>query len=600
MKTLKRFFFILLSLTFSLTIIGCSNNVNSSLNPVGPDLEGSISTGKDSENETGTATDTVNTGLAPVVNIYSSQSVVGPGTELDLRAEAIDPSGGQISLSWLAEQGTIITTNGSTAVWKAPLITTEVKIYCTATDVRGISSKAEYLVEVIGNSIYRLTLRADRTSLLSVYTTPDPENPTVPVAGAKVEIESLNMIGTSNSNGIVEFEINQNNKPASSSNIIVKYNDWEINYNTSLTLTNQQSIVDSLTFYPGYDGVTVAVAKGDSFTLKKGMVEVAVVENYAGIITPIAEVVVDAGANQGISDYLNGRTVIASNIVGNGETIIKLARNGYQTIENRTVPVVIDGLTLINARMNKAGNTANTPAVISWFKPYNRQVNFPVSNPIEIGFGQPMEKNRIFDEISVIAQNKESGKLFTFNENTIPQYFNVVWKDNFRLQLHPIRPLAPNTRYSIMFHEWNARTVDGRILKPYNGLHVEFTTDVDPSPSILATAPTYGEKNVSRYGPFSIRFDRSMNPDSLYENLELEITSQNSGATVKLNGNSIKSHFSIIWKENNKLLEMVPYRTLQAKSSYQVRLSKCGLMSESGKKVVNFERIWGQFETGQM
>jgi len=105
---------------------------------------------------------------------------------------------------------------------------------------------------------------------------------------------------------------------------------------------------------------------------------------------------------------------------------------------------------------------------------------------------------------------------------------------------------------------------------------------------------------VSRSGPFAIRFDRSMQPDSLYNDLEIEITSLDSGAKMVLDGTSLRSNFSVSWKENNTLLELVPYRMLRAGGSYLIRLNECNLVSESGKAVKDFANLWGQFKTGNM
>ncbi|EKD83331.1 MAG: hypothetical protein ACD_39C00745G0001 [uncultured bacterium] len=91
-----------------------------------------------------------------------------------------------------------------------------------------------------------------------------------------------------------------------------------------------------------------------------------------------------------------------------------------------------------------------------------------------------------------------------------------------------------------------------------------------------------------------------MNPDSLYNDLEIEITSLDSGARMVLNGTSLRSNFSVNWKESNTLLELVPYRTLRADGSYLIRLNSCNLVSESGKEVSGFENLWGQFKTGSL
>jgi hypothetical protein len=67
-----------------------------------------------------------------------------------------------------------------------------------------------------------------------------------------------------------------------------------------------------------------------------------------------------------------------------------------------------------------------------------------------------------------------------------------------------------------------------------------------------------------------------------------------------LDGISLRSNFSVSWKESNTLLELVPYRMLRADGSYLIRLNSCNLVSESGKKVVGFANLWGQFKTGNL
>lgn len=473
-------------------------------------------------------------------------------------------------------------------------------ITCIATDVRGGQAKADYSVDVVGNSTYRLTIYADRTSILTGRISADPASPVVPVSGARIELADVGEIGVSNGNGMVEFNIDQAQALATSTLVIVKYLNWEVSYNASLLVGDGLRIIDELTFYPGYNEVSVAVARGDSFLLRRGMIEVTAVENSAGTIKPIAEVTIDAGASQAVSGDSDGRAILGSTIAGNGETTIRLARNGYQTIEGYYVPVSIDGLTLVNARLSKAGTIPELDAVISWTRPYMNQTAFPVSGPFEIGFGQAMEKSGIFNDISLMIQNKTRGNMIALSGNLIEQHFRSVWKSDTVLQLYPRQPLNPSTRYSMVISRWNARAADGRMLKTYDGLYGEFTTDADPSPSIISTSPKNGDTGVNRSGPFSIRFDRSMQPDSLYDDLEIEITSLDSGARMVLDGTSLRSNFSVSWRESNTLLELVPYRMLKAGGSYLIRLNKCNLVSESGKKVKDFANLWGQFRTGSL
>lgn len=589
----RKLLYISLCVLVTIIVTGCSS-VNSidSLNPAAPDPETELNIGK--------TTETPSVNAVPVVNIYAARNVVGPQGELNLRAEAIDPAGGQVSIAWQASDGNIISTEGSNAVWKAPAQTSTSIITCIATDVRGGQASAEYSVDVVGNSTYRLTINADRTSVLTGRINIDSTSPVVPISGARVELAAIGETAVSDGNGMVEFNIDQAQVLATSTLVIVKYLDWEISYNASLLVGDGLRIIDELSFYPGYNEVSVAVARGDSFLLKRGMIEVTAVENSAGAIKPIAEVTIDVGPGQAMSGAGNGRAILSSNIAGNGETTIRLTHNGYQTIEGYYVPVSVDGLTLVNARLSKAGTIPELDAVISWTRPYTNQTAFPVSGPFEIGFGQIMEQSSIFNDISLTIQNKTRGGMTAINGSLIERHFRIVWKSATVLQLYPRQPLDASARYSMMISRWNARAVDGRMLKTYEGLYGEFTTDADPTPKIIATSPKNGDTDVGRNGPFSVRFDRSMQPDSLYDDLEIEITSLDSGARMVLSGTSLRSNFSVTWKENNTLLELVPYQMLRADGSYLIRLNKCNLVSESGKKVSGFSHLWGQFKTGSI
>ncbi len=561
------------------------------MNPTAADPETSINRGDS------TASDTTGLTLAPVVNVFASKTIVGPLTEIDLRAEAVDPAGGQVTIAWQAESGTIINTNGSNAIWKAPAQTSSNKIVCIATDVRGTSTKAEVTVEVIGNAVYRLIINADRSSLLTSRITSDPASPFVAVAGARVSIEGFADSGVTDAAGAVEFNLDQSTAVASSAQVTVSYYDWEASFVANLAVPEGMRIVDNLTFYPGYDSVTVAIARGDSFQLKRGMLEVTTVEISAGVLKPVAEVYVDAGAAQAVSAQTDGRALVSSNINGNSEVLLRLARSGYQTIEGYNVPISIDGLTLVRARMAKSGTLPDSQAVISFVRPYNGQTAFAVTAPFVIGFGQPMEKSSIFDNVNLMIENKNTGSLLSISGPEILRKFRVEWVGDTLLKLYPNFLLRPVTRYSLLVSRWEARAADGRMLKNYSGMYGEFVTDVDPSPSIVSTAPKNGDTDVGRNGPFTITFDRPMNTESLYSNLQIEITSLDSNSKLTIDGSSLKSHFSVSWKNGNRVLELVPYRMLRANASYLIRLNKSGLVSDSGKAISGFANLWGQFKT---
>jgi len=593
-KLFSRMIFLAACIWLIVTFAGCSssNSINS-LNPAASDPESSISRGTDTVADTEIS-------LAPVVNIFASRTTVGPQAEIDLRAEAVDPAGGQVAITWEAANGTIITANGSNAVWKAPSQTSTSKIACIATDVRGTSTRAEISVEVIGNSVYRLVVNADRSSVLTSRITSDPASPFVPVAGARVSIEGFGDSAVTDSSGAVEFSLDQGDVVASSAVVSVSYYDWEASYVAALIAPDGSRIVDSLTFYPGYDSVSVAIARGDSFQLKRGMLEVTTFENAAGAMQPIAEVLVNAGAAQAVSDREAGRALVLSSSAGNAAVNISLTRNGYQTIEGYQVPVAIDGVTLVRARLSRSGVMTDSAAVISYTSPYNGQRSFPVTGTFVVGFGQPMEKSTIFDSFNMMVENKITGVLTAISGAEIKKRFRIEWVGDTVLKLHPLSNLAPMARFSYLINNWDARAADGRILKSYSGMYGEFFTDDDPEPVILSTSPRNGDVGVGRSGPFSITFNSSMVPDSLYNDLEIEISSLDSGSRLVVDGQSLRSHFSVTWKDNYRVVELVPYRMLRANASYLIRLRSSAMVSASGKKVSGLANLWGQFKTADL
>lgn len=586
----KRLIFALL-LIFAVAISGCTDsNSIKSLNPTGADPESSINLPDRS------LPDEEQAKFEPMINIIVDRNIVGPEAELDLRAEALDPAGGILELDWDADKGTIITNNGSRITWQAPANATTATISCTATDQNGKSKAASAQIEVLGSGIFRLTITAERSSILTGRIDADSLSPVVPVTGAKVELVKIGATSITNQAGAVEFAIDQTVTVATSTTVIVKYSDWEISYHASLQSQSGQ-IIDSLNFYPGYEDVTVAIGKGDSFSLKRGMVEVSAFEANAGQIKSVSEVSVNVGSYEGRIDD-SYRAVLPG--TGASETNLRLTRGGYQSIDGYAIPSTTDGITLIRARLSREGTVTQSEPIITSTRPFNRQQGFPVIGPFEIGFGQLMDISSIFDDISLNLSNKTTGSMITISGPAIEQYFDIEWSGTTKLKLHPKKPLQPESRYSLSISRWVARSADGRMLKSYSGMYGEFVTATDASPSIIGTTPHNGASDVGRSGPFSLRFDRSMDTRSLYQGLELEITSLDSGARVTISGKDLASHFAITWKDNNTLLEMVPYRMLRAQTSYLIRLNRCALKSESGKIAQDFKNLWGQFKTGDL
>ena len=591
----------LLCVTSCFMFTGCSNvGANKRTNPAAAetDPETTVSTGSSTTDNN--ATRTAESSFLPVVNIYASQNTVGAGSDINLRAEAIDPAGAPVTLTWDATEGILTSINGSSAVWQAPNYSSKSTVSCTATDVRGGKSTANVEIDVIGNSIYKLNILVDRCSLFANVSSNDPENPFVPVAGARVVLKAFNDVAVTDRDGNAEFSVNQANKIATYSDIEVSYKDWNIVYNAKLTSLSGNTVNDYLVFSPGYQNISVALANGDSFDLKKGMLEVTTTEkNTIGISEPLPEVSVNCSAGHGISNRDNGCAVISSSYTGTS-TSLNLSKTGYSNIDNCNVPINQNSLTLVSAEMTRNGNIPDYEPTISWIKPYNYKTRVSVMEPFVIGFGQPMETSSAFNSINLMVQNKNTGELIPITEKEIKEIFNIVWDGNTSVSLYPIKGYKPDTRYSILLNNWSAKALDGRYLKSYIGTYYEFETDDDPAPKILGFEPVNGATQVSRNGPFVIYFDRSIDPESLYENTELEVESVNSGLSVTLKGSSIRTFFSVIWKNDNTELRLVPSRTLSPRTSYQIRIKKCSFKSSSGKAISGLENFWTQFTTGGM
>ena len=599
-KNIGIWLFTLICITSCFLFTGCSDvGANKRTNPAGAetDPETTVSEGTSSTDNT---TRTTESSFLPVVNIYASKNTVGAGSDVNFRAEAIDPAGAPVTLTWDASEGTLISVDGSSAVWQAPGYNSQSTVSCTARDVRGGETTAKVEIEVIGNSIYKLNVLVDRCSLYAPVSNENTEMPYVPAAGARVTLKAFNDVAVTDKNGNAEFNVTQADKIATYSDIVVSYKDWNITYNAKLTSITGNTVNDYLLFSPGYQNISVALANGDSFDMKKGMLEVVTTEkNSIGISEPLSEVSINCSVGQAVSARDTGYAVISSSYAGTS-TSLNMTKTGYSNIDNCSVPVDQNSLTLVSAEMNKNGSAPDYEPTISWIKPYNYQNRVPVMEPFVIGFGQPMETSSAFNSINLMVQNKNTNELFSITEKEIKEIFEIVWNGNTTVYLYPKNGYKADTRYSILLNNWSAKSLDGKYLKSYIGTYYEFETDDDPAPQILAFEPVNGATQVSRNGPFVIYFDRSINPDSLYENTELEVVSVNSGLSVTLTGSSIRTFFSVIWKNNNTELRLIPSHTLSPRTAYQIRIKKCSFKSASGKAISGLDNFWTQFTTGGM
>ncbi|MBF0543291.1 MAG: Ig-like domain-containing protein [Candidatus Riflebacteria bacterium] len=533
---------------------------------------------------------------APVISLTASQKVVGFDGLITLTAEAIDPNGDPLYYSWIASEGVFTSQTSNKATWKAPSKNVDTEISCKVDDRKGGTNTGKISISVVGGRKYRATLSISRASLLSTSGGDGLTDEWAALPQAKVIITALNKTLISDQNGTIEADIDSGSKLASSSDITVQYLDWAITYNASFLPTSQYT-TDQIQFYPGFDGVTVAVAKGDSFQNKRGGIEVNAYENDAGQQQAVSEFQVQAGTAKQSG---NGGLAFLSTSPGNGNIPLTVEKQGYSSINGITIPVSLDAETLVNTTIQPLNKVPITDAFVSWTKPFRGQSAVPTNGPFQIGFGQPMEEGTILDDFQMTIQNTTGGKTAVLNGAEVKNQFTVSWENSITMTLTPKQPLNQLTRYSILVNRWNARALDGRLLKNYSGMFGTFTTDSDSIPSITSTSPKNGDYGVSRAGPFEIRFDRPMDPTSLKTNLQIQISDMDKGNQITVNGSTLDNEFSATWNSSLTILYLVPKRTLGKNKAYLVRLITCGLKSSTGKQLQGFDQIWGQFSTGEL
>ncbi|HNV72737.1 MAG TPA: Ig-like domain-containing protein, partial [Candidatus Ozemobacteraceae bacterium] len=250
--------------------------------------------------------------------------------------------------------------------------------------------------------------------------------------------------------------------------------------------------------------------------------------------------------------------------------------------------------------MLPANGTARGDPFVSWTKPFKGQKEVSVIGPFEIGFGQPMEQATILDDVEVNAQQEGGGPTVVLNGSQLARLFNLEWVTPTVLRFTPKIPLAPLARYSMLVTKWNARAADGRILRNYTGMFGSFTTGPDNAPSVKSTSPRNGEMNVGRSGPFTVTFDRSMDPTTLTTDLRLRLTHVDSGASVMIDGSTFDSLFSAVWSLDNTVLSLVPKLMMAANAKYLIQIERFSLRSRTGKPMTDTSALWGQFMTGAL
>lgn len=544
-----------------------------------------------------TLTDTSSTAtsanLSPILNVTSSNAMVGLQGEVTLTADAIDPDGDPVQLNWTASGGVIIKNVSNMAVWKAPSTTGSFEISCLASDGKGGATSSKLNLTVVGGRVYSLTVQINRASLLVNQGGGTAEGEWLPLSQAKVTIPSLNLVGITNAEGKAEIALDGGTAVASSAEVQIQYLDWNLSYMSQFPV-NGSSISDTIQFHPGYEEASVAVGRGDSFASRRGSVELLVLGDVAGEAHPLNEVTVSVGTSQ--MSTSNGRAFLNVD-AGQGEATITVAKSGYTERRDLALPVALDGLTMVRMKLQNQNVPPITDPIISWTRPYNGQQAVPVTTAFEVGFGQAMDKSSIFDDFEMIVE-VEGGMTAALTGSAVTSAFTVEWSGDTTLRFRPKTALAAQKKYKVMLSKWGARTADGRVLRSYAGIYATFTTAADPAPVVISTSPRNGDTGISRIGPFLVKFSRPMDCSSLASGLKLDITDETAGVAISISGAALESEFRITWSEDDTLLSLVPVRTLKARSPYLVRITSADLRSKSGLAVAGLSQLWVRFTTG--
>jgi hypothetical protein len=463
---------LLLSALFMVILIsGCSKdgtarNPASSLGAAGDGLVRG-------EGETETEADIVAGSLVPIVNLSVQASRMHIGDELSLVANAVDPSGGALEYEWSASAGVFVSAGEGHALWQAPAYSTVVQLSCKVTGLRGRVGSATMEVEVFGRT--NLTVRLlGSTSSLFVSSNGAVIGGYAPLSGARVSIEGTDIYELSDTNGVANLSLSPEVMGVQGV-VRVTYKNWDLAYDTLFPLRDGDHRADELYFAPGYDGVTVARGDGDSFISTYGMVEVRPVESQTETLKSVQGVTVSVGASTISTAATVGRVAVSASRFGK-ETALRISKTGYLPLENLMVPLDSSQTTLVQAKLLKNGYTSRVLPFISYIKPYAGQEGVALSEPIEIGFGQPMNKQSIFDSFELVIFNKNTNDIMGISGADMARYFYIEWKDSYTLALTLRSGFEPGTSYAININRWQAYTADGRALRDYVGLAREFTT----------------------------------------------------------------------------------------------------------------------------
>lgn len=534
------------------------------------------------------------TSLVPIVNIASGKRSVSLNEEITLSASAVDPAGGNVNVSWQASDGTIVSQNGTSILWKAPEYGTKALVRCIAKDTKGNIGSATAEITVAGTNQLVIKVLADKSSL---YIDSDSESISdyVPLSGAKAQIVGSGNSVYSDQNGKVVLDIDSSllNKEIQ---IRLNYKNWDITYSSLVSNVEGTIQNDEVMFSPGYENITVAKAYGDSFSMKTGKIEIAPVEKVSGVLKPIYETTISAGSITTTNDSVSGKLLVSAN--SGTSTTISLDKSGYQAIESYSIPTETAYATLVQAQLVPYTEMSlRAEPSLSSFKPGNYSRNISLSSSIVMGFAQPMTQDSIFNDFEAIVSNKSSNSYFTLNSTSISDYFSIEWKDSLNLVLIPKAAFNPDTTYAIEIKKWIAYAADGRQLKNYAGFYRQFSTVNNPTPHVISYRPVNNERNVSRSGAFSITFDTIMDIDTLSNNIQIEVENRSDLTTTTINSGNLNDYASISWSNENKTVSFVPKTPLSPHAEYVFKIIKLGTKSTAGKTVTGINNTWIGFST---
>lgn len=411
--------------------------------------------------------------LMPVVNLSAQAERLHIGEEIGLLAKAVDPSGGELEYAWSASVGQFVNAEAGQALWQAPGYSTRALLTCKVTDMRGRVSSDTIGIDVMGRTIVGVRLLADASSLFINSSGGDVEG-FVPLVGAKVSIEGTDVYEFSDANGVVKLNLTPE-LLGETGVVRVNYQNWDISYESMFPLRDGETREDELIFSPGFEGTTVALGQGDSFSPTYGMVEVRPVENVAGPLRSIQEVSVSVGDSTIKTAETMGRVVVSASRFGSA-TDLRVSKSGYLPLQDLKVPLEPSLTTLVQTKLVKNGETSGIYPFISYIKPYMGQTGVALDGAIEIGFGQPMNQENIFTDFEMLISNKTANEIMGISGGDLARKFGVVWLDSYTLSLTPKWELEPNSIYGLSIKKWRAYTADGRALRDYTGFYREFRT----------------------------------------------------------------------------------------------------------------------------